>query len=80
MVKEYIQHKINTALAGVAQWIECQPANQRVAGLILSQRTCLGCGLGPQLWTCKKQPIDVSLTHQCFPLSFSLPSPLSKNK
>ena len=25
-----------TALAGVAQWIECQPANQRVSGLIPS--------------------------------------------
>ena len=23
-------------LAGVAQWVECQPANQRVAGLIPS--------------------------------------------
>ena len=26
----------STALAGVAQWIECQPANQRVAGSIPS--------------------------------------------
>ena len=25
-----------SALAGVAQWIECQPVNQRVAGLIPS--------------------------------------------
>ena len=32
---------------GVAQWIEYQPANQRVAGLIPSQGTCLGCGPGP---------------------------------
>ena len=32
------------ALAGVAQWIELQPANQRVASLIPSQGTCLGCG------------------------------------
>ena len=31
-----------TALAGVAQWIECWPANQRVARLIPSQGTCLG--------------------------------------
>ena len=37
---------VKMALAGVAQWIECQPANQRVAGLIPSQSTCLGCGLG----------------------------------
>ena len=30
------------ALAGVAQWIECQPAKPGVAGLIPSQGTCLG--------------------------------------
>ena len=30
------------ALAGVAQWIECQPVNQRVTGSIPSQGTCLG--------------------------------------
>ena len=34
------------ALAGVAQWIECRPENQRVASSIPSQGTCLGCGLG----------------------------------
>ena len=34
------------ALAGVAQWIELQPANQRVTGSIPSQGTCLGCGTG----------------------------------
>ena len=39
---------IITALAGVAQWIECRPVNQRVAGSIPSQGTCLGCGPGPQ--------------------------------
>ena len=31
------------ALAGVAQWIEWQPAKQGVAGLIPSQGACLGC-------------------------------------
>ena len=36
------------ALAGVAQWIECWPRNQRVAGLIPSQGTCLGGRPGPQ--------------------------------
>ena len=36
------------ALAGVAQWIECKPVNQRVAGSIPSQGTCLGFGPGPQ--------------------------------
>ena len=35
------------ALAGVAQWTDHQPANQRVAGSIPSQGTCLGCGFDP---------------------------------
>ena len=35
-----------TALAAVAQWTECQPANQRVACSSPSQSTCLGCGPG----------------------------------
>ena len=35
-------------LAGVAQWTECWPANQKVASSIPSQYTCLGCGSGPQ--------------------------------
>ena len=30
------------ALAGVAQWVEHWPANQKVAGLILDQGTFLG--------------------------------------
>ena len=54
------------ALAGVTQWIECQPANQRVAGLIPSHGTCLGCGPGP--------PGKHTL------MFLSLSSPLSKNK
>ena len=40
--------KKKRALAGVAQWIECQTANQRVTSSIPSQGTCLGCGPGPQ--------------------------------
>ena len=36
------------ALTGVAQWTECQPENQRVAGLIPSQGTCLDYGPCPQ--------------------------------
>ena len=35
-------------LAGVAQWIECWPVNQRVTNWIPSQGTCLGCGPGLQ--------------------------------
>ena len=50
------------ALAGVAQWIERGPVNQRVASLIPSEGTCLGCGPGPRLGTHKRQPhIDDSL-------------------
>ena len=36
------------ALTGVTQWIEHRPANQRVAGLIPNQGTCLGYGPSPQ--------------------------------
>ena len=39
---------VSLALVGVAQWIECQPANQRVTSLIPSQGTYLGCGPGSQ--------------------------------
>ena len=54
------------ALAGVAQWIEHRPAKQRVVGSIPSQGMCLGCGPGPQLGACEKQPhIDVSLPLFC---------------
>ena len=44
------------ALAGVAQWIEHQTANQRVKGLIPSQGMCLGCGTGPQQGERERQP------------------------
>ena len=43
----YTQEK-GLALARVAQWIECWPANPRVAGLIHRQGTCLGYGPGTQ--------------------------------
>ena len=60
-------------LAGVAQWIECHPENQRVAGLIPSQGTYLGFGPGPQWGAHERQPhIDVSL------LLFLLPFPSLK--
>ena len=36
------------ALAGVAPWIEYRAVNQRAAGSIPSQGTCLGCGPAPQ--------------------------------
>ena len=72
--KESTQKLEAVALAGVAQWIEHQPANQRVASLIPSQGTCLGCRPGPQWGAHERQPhIDVSL-------SLSFPFPPSKNK
>ena len=37
------------ARAGVAQWTECRPANRKVASLMPSQSTGLGCGPGPLL-------------------------------
>ena len=59
------------ALADVAQWIEYEPENQRVAGSIPSQGTCLGCRPGP----------SVGRTRGNRTLMFlSLPSPLCKNK
>ena len=61
------------ALAGVAQWIEHWPENQKVTGLIPSQGTRLGYGPGLRLGPCERQPFDVYL-------SFSFPFPLSKNK
>ena len=41
--------KIVPALGGVAQWIECQPANRGVPGSNPGQGTWLGCRPGPQL-------------------------------
>ena len=51
------------ALAGMAQWTEYRPVNQKVTGLIPSQGTCLGFGPGPQLGAFERQLIDVSLAH-----------------
>ena len=39
---------VGFALAGVVQWIEHRPANQRVASSIPNQGTSLGCRPGPQ--------------------------------
>ena len=63
IAKEILRKKNEVVLAGEAQWIEGGPENQRVAGSIPSQGTCLGCGPGAQLGVCKRQPhIDVSLS------------------
>ena len=55
--------KISGALAGLAQWIECWPASQRVTGSIPSQGAHLGYRPDSHLGPCERQPIDVSLTH-----------------
>ena len=66
--------KNESAPAGVSQWTECQPVNQRVTGSIPSQGTCLGCRPGPWWRVHKRQPqVDVFL-------SLSLLSLLSKIK
>ena len=53
---------IQGTLAGVAQWTEHGPANQRVAGSIPSQGTCLGFRARSPVGACERQPhIDVSL-------------------
>ena len=62
------------ALAGVAQWTECQPVNQRVTSSIHSQDTGLGCGPGPQLGAER----CFCLTTMFLYLSFSISSPLSE--
>ena len=54
-VKDLLKIKYLT-LAGVVQWTECWPMNQRVSGSIPNQGTDLGCRPGPQLWACKRQP------------------------
>ena len=54
------------ALAGMAQLVGHQPANQQVTGSIPRQGTCQGCGPDPQLGACERQLIDVSLAHLCF--------------
>ena len=67
----FFQFKMRISLAGVAQWIGCRPANQRVTGLIPSQGTYLGCKPDSPVGGMQE-----ATTHWCF----SFPSPLSKNK
>ena len=61
------------ALTGVVQWVEHHPANRKAAGSISSQGTSLGCGPGPWLGTCKRQPINVSVSHIDVSLPLFLP-------
>ena len=63
------------ALTGVAQWIEREPTNQRVAGLIPSQAHAWVAGQVPSRRHVRGNHMLMVLS-----LSFSTPSPLSKNK
>ena len=59
----------SSALAGVARWTEDSvdwdlifwTKNQKVAGSIPCQDTCLGCGPGPWVGVCERQLINISL-------------------
>lgn len=59
------------ALASLVQWIECQPTDWRLT--ILVKGLYLGCRLPTQV-SCRRQPIDVSLTWMYFSLPVSCPS------
>ena len=67
----------NLAVAGVAQWMELWSVSWQVTGSILGQGTHLGCWAGPQLGYVRGNQL---ILYMCFSLSFSFPSPLSKNK
>ena len=67
--------KYASALAGMARWIECRPAHQKVTSLIPSQGTRLGYGPGPQMAVRARQHIDVSLAHLVSLPLFLLPFP-----
>ena len=47
-LKPFLKITLFFAMAGVPQWIQCRPVNQRVPGSIPSQGSRLGCGPGPQ--------------------------------
>ena len=68
-----VSEKAPMTLTGVTQGLGHHPANEKAAGLAPHQGTCLGFGPDPWLGVCKGQLIDVSLVHQCFCLSPSLP-------
>ena len=58
-------------LAGMAQWIECQPTNQKVTGSIPSRAHASVAGQAPN-----KGRMRGNCTLMFLSLSFSLPSPL----
>ena len=63
--------KVFDALVCMAYWIEHQPLNPKVTGLIASQGTCLGHRPGP-LWGCVRGHRSMYLLHVGVSFSFSL--------
>ena len=70
--------KMHGALAGVAQWIECQPVSQKVTGLIPSQDTCMFVDQVPS-WGHARGNRLMCLSHIDVSLPLFLP-PSPKNK
>ena len=66
------------ALTDAAQLVVCHPANQKVAGLLPSQGTCLGFRFGPQFRVHVRRSKSVFLTSMFLSFSFSLTSLLSR--
>ena len=74
---EVMLFKKNTkqAVSGVSQWVECCLANWKVAGLIPSLSTCLGCGFSPQsrhVWQATNRCFSFTLIVLYLPLFPSL--------
>ena len=71
--------KAGLALAGLLSGLKHHPIHRRVVSLIPSHSTYLGWGFDPWLRCNRRQLIDVSLSHWCCHLFFSLSLPsLSK--
>ena len=69
------------ALAGVDQWVGGFPTNWKIAGLIHGQGTGQGCRARSPVGGVQEAAAQCSsYTSMFLSLSFSLPSPLSKNK
>ena len=63
---------MGSALAIWLSLLELGSMRPSIAGYIPHQGTRLGCSQGAY----GRQPVDVSLSHQCFSLSLSLSTPL----
>ena len=74
------EKKIGSCLDHVAQLVVRYPAKQNIASLIPGQASCPCCRFGP-IGTDMRGNLQMFPSHiNIFPFSFSLPSPLSKNK